>query len=100
MDQDPTEEELELYDIGEQAKTVGKLTPREYAKLHDKAPQLIYYHIRQGHIELEWCICGRRVVDVKTVDAFFQTLQASKKIQGFDVDTRSDADREGQGDLL
>jgi hypothetical protein len=90
---DPSDAELELEDIAEQAREVGKLTPREYAKLHDKAPQLIYYHIRQKHFELEWCICGRRVIDVKTVDAFFEGLQKTTQTRRGTVDTRSDSER-------
>lgn len=73
------EEDLDLLDIQEHAVEVGKLTPREYAKLHGKAPQLIYYHLRQGHISLEWCVCGRRVIDVKLVDAFFEGLRNAKR---------------------
>lgn len=58
----------ELEDLEDQVKEVGKLTPREYARLRDIAPQLVYYYIRNKVIELEYCVCGRRVIDVKTTD--------------------------------
>ena len=64
--------DLELDELADQAAVVGKLTPREYAQLRGMAPQLIYYHLRQKHFEIEICICGRKVVDVKTVDEFFE----------------------------
>ena len=49
-----------------------KLTPREYGKLRGIAPQLVYYHIREGHIKKENCICGRSVIDVDTADQYFR----------------------------
>lgn len=85
---DELEAQLELDDIAEQAREVGKLTPREYAKMKGVAPQLVYYYIRTNKIELEYCICGRRVIDVKLADAVFD---ARKK--GDTVDKRSDDDR-------
>ena len=48
-----------------------KLPPREYAKLRGMKPQLVYYHIRQGHIDMEKCLCGRPVIDVTKSDMFF-----------------------------
>jgi hypothetical protein len=66
------EPDFELEDIAEQAQEVGKLTPREYAKLNGMSPQLVYYHIRNKHLELEYCICGRKVLDVATADAYFK----------------------------
>ena len=74
------EEDFELADIEDQAQEVGKLTPREYAKLNGMAPQLVYYHVRQGHLKLEHCICGRRVIDVKLADEFF--AEAARKKSG------------------
>ena len=58
----------ELDELEDQVKEVGKLTPREYAKLREIAPQLVYYYIRNKTIELEYCVCGRRVIDVKATD--------------------------------
>lgn len=72
------EEELDRLELQDQADEVGKLTPREYARLRGMAPQLVYYHIRQDHIELETCICGRKVIDVASVDSFFGELHAKK----------------------
>ena len=66
----------ELGDIEEQARVVGKLTPREYAKLRGLSPQLVSSHIRNKTLELEYCICGRRVLDVKLAD---EALQEKKE---------------------
>ena len=66
------ENDLVLEELRDQAEVVGKLSPREYGQLRGMAPQLIYYHIRQKHFALELCICGRKVIDVKTVDEFFE----------------------------
>ena len=49
----------------------SKLTPIEYARMRNMKPQLVYYHIRAGHIEIERCQCGRKVVDVKLSDEYF-----------------------------
>jgi hypothetical protein len=73
------EEDLERMEIEDQAATVGKLTPREYAKIRNMQPQLVYYHLRNNHIELELCICGRKVIDVKKTDDFFDDLRGDKK---------------------
>jgi hypothetical protein len=52
-----------------------KLTPIEYGKLRGRSGQNIYYHIRAGHIELETCQCGRKVVDVKAADDYFASKE-------------------------
>lgn len=49
-----------------------KMSPREYGKLRDIQPQLVYYHIREGHIQKEQCVCGRVVIDVKEADNHFR----------------------------
>lgn len=66
------EKDFELEELEDQAATVGKLTPREYAQLRNMQPQLIYYHIKKGNLKREICICGRKVIDVKLTDAFFE----------------------------
>lgn len=53
-------------------ESATKLSPREYGKLRGMAPQLIYYHIRQGRIKKESCLCGRSVIDVDDADQFFK----------------------------
>jgi hypothetical protein len=68
-----TEEELERKDLEDQAKEVGKLSPAEYAKLRGIRPQLVYWHIRRGNIKKEWCVCGRRVIDVRLADEALST---------------------------
>jgi hypothetical protein len=55
----------------EDADGAIKLSPREYARLRGKKPQLIYYYIRTKRLALEQCICGRNVIDVEAADAFF-----------------------------
>jgi RecA-family ATPase len=49
-----------------------KMSPRDYGKLRGISPQLVYYHIREGHVKLEKCICGRSVVDVELADEYFK----------------------------
>jgi hypothetical protein len=56
-----------------------KLSPVEYARMRGMKPQLVYYHLRthgdptkEKHIQLENCQCGRKVVDVKLADAYFE----------------------------
>lgn len=53
-------EQMELDELSD----MEKLTPREFARLVDMSPQLVYYHIRAGHLTTEVCICGRKVLDV------------------------------------
>lgn len=54
-----------------------KLSPREYGKMRGIAPQLVYYHIREGHIKKEQCQCGRSVIDVDAADQYFKKGQYS-----------------------
>lgn len=65
------EDELDRLELEDQVQEVGKLTPREYARLRFMVPQNVYYHIRNGHIKSEICICGRKVIDVKQADEYF-----------------------------
>lgn len=54
-----------------------KLSPREYAEYRSLKTgtvvqaQLIYYYIRTKKLQTEICLCGRKVLDVKTADEFF-----------------------------
>jgi hypothetical protein len=65
----------------DEAEGATKLSPREYGLLRGIKPQLVYYYIRTGKLELEHCICGRKVIDVAAADEFFkgkeQGVQAS-----------------------
>jgi hypothetical protein len=72
-----------------------KLSPREYGKLRGISPQLVYYHIRQGKVQKETCICGRSVIDVDLADQFFKKGQYS---DGADVDPESEGSEESPGD--
>jgi hypothetical protein len=87
LDEIDDETDLELLEIQDQAETIGKLTPREYAKARGMNPQLMYYYIRTGVVKDERCICGRRVLDVRTTDEVLQTKAATR---GRVLDTRSD----------
>lgn len=49
-----------------------KLSPRDYGKLRGIAPQLVYYHIREGHVKKEQCLCGRSVIDIDLADQYFK----------------------------
>ena len=73
------DEDFERLEIEDQAQEVGFLTPREYAKIRFMQPQLVYYHIRNKHIEVELCRCGRKVINVKAVDEYFEKLRGDKK---------------------
>ena len=41
-----------------------KLTPREFARYYGISPQMVYYFLRNGIIQTQACLCGRKVVDV------------------------------------
>lgn len=71
-----TEEALAAMERDE-AEGAVKLSPREYALLRGKKPQLVYYYIRKGKLELEQCICGRNVIDVEAADTFFRGTSES-----------------------
>lgn len=66
-------EDLERADLEDQVAVVGKLTPREYARLRFMVPQNVYYHLRKGdpRLQIEICQCGRKVIDVKKADEYF-----------------------------
>lgn len=49
-----------------------KLSPRDYAKARGMSPQLVYYHIREGHIKKERCLCGRNVIDIDLADQYLK----------------------------
>ena len=62
-----------------------KMSVIEYAKWRSKKTgelvqaQLIYYYIRTGKIKQENCICGRKVIDVKSADTFFAHQEAKRR---------------------
>lgn len=57
---------------------LGKMSPIEYARAKGIQPQLVYYYIRAGHIKVEHCICGRKVIDVPSADAFLAEKSDNK----------------------
>jgi hypothetical protein len=86
------EPDFEMDDLAEQADEVGKLSPREYAKLRGLTPQLVYYYLRTGKIVEERCICGRKVIDVKLADEAMRNSRAVRDERS--IDARSDEERE------
>lgn len=74
------DDELDRLELEDQVQEVGKLTPREYARLRGMNAQLIYYHVRKDNLKIELCICGRKVLDVKTTDRFFEESRAKNNI--------------------
>jgi hypothetical protein len=65
---DELRREMELDELHD----ATKLTPIEYGRLRGISPQLVYYHIRQGHVQEEFCICNRKVVDIQQADEYFK----------------------------
>lgn len=65
----------------EELRDAEKLSVREYAELRSLEtgtivqPQLLYYYIRTGKLEVERCLCGRKVIDVKTTNEFFDAKE-------------------------
>jgi hypothetical protein len=57
-----------------------KLTPREFAYLRSKqtstivSPQRVYYYIRRERLKLEYCDCGRKVLDVQAATELFDSI--------------------------
>lgn len=76
---DDVARQMELDELGD----ARLLTPRDFAKLIGVAPQLVYYYVRTGKLEIEVCDCGRKCVVVEQAVKFFN----NRKQQ---VDTRSD----------
>lgn len=64
--------QMELDELEDRAFEVTKIKPREYGMLRGIAPQLVYYHIRQGRIKKETCICGSSVIDIDSADEYFK----------------------------
>lgn len=72
-------DDLERQMQKDELEDASKLTPIEYGRLRGIKPQLIYYHLRthnnpeEGkYIQLERCLCGKKVIDVKRADEYFE----------------------------
>jgi hypothetical protein len=50
------------------------ITPVNYGKLRGIQPQLVYYHIKAGHIVAFRCECGRRVIRKEEADEYFRRI--------------------------
>ncbi len=49
------------------------ITPVNYAKTVPRlSPQIIYYHIRAGHLATVLCPCGRKCIKKEEADEFFR----------------------------
>lgn len=53
-------------------ETSGVATPVNYARSRSINPQNVYYHIRTGHLVVEFCACGRKVISVEEADKIFR----------------------------
>lgn len=73
-----TPEELEEAIRRDELMEATKLSPREFAQLIGMSPQLVYYHLRNNHIEAEVCICGRKVVDVANAKKALEERRAKR----------------------
>jgi hypothetical protein len=63
--------QMEADELEDKAQTTTHLTPIEYAKLHNMRPQKVYYAIRHKKLEVEKCMCGRKVINIATADEYF-----------------------------
>jgi hypothetical protein len=50
------------------------ITPVNYGRLRGIKPQLIYYYIRKGHITVQRCNCGRKVVEKEEADEYLRSV--------------------------
>jgi hypothetical protein len=55
------------------------LSPKDFAKMIQVSPQLVYYHIRAGHIKKRTCLCGRSVINVEEAKEFWDKLKGKGK---------------------
>lgn len=69
MEQDELKDELEESTV---------CTPINYAKAKGISPQVVYYHIRVGHLKPERCACGRRVINIEEADKLFRKEKDSE----------------------
>lgn len=81
-------------ELAERAEHHTKLSPIEYARLRNIVPQRVYYFIRNNRLQLEHCICGRKVVDIAAADklfGFFEPIQGSTE-----ADEEDESSEEGE----
>lgn len=81
MGMDELEKKIRLDELNDAIK----LSPREYAERRSLVtgtivqPQMIYYYVRTKKLRLEICQCGRKVLDVKTADEFFEERERNAR---------------------
>jgi hypothetical protein len=65
---------LELMELDEK-EDAPLITPVDYAKLRTNiSPQIVYYHLRQGHIIERRCPCGRKTMILAEADEYFESI--------------------------
>lgn len=74
MDYEEQEREFDSFEFA----GASVLTPIDFARLVGMRPQMVYYYIRNGVIETEWCNCGRKVVNVEAAKAAIEARRKEK----------------------
>jgi hypothetical protein len=67
------DELLRLMELDEK-EDAPLITPVDYAKMRPLSPQIVYYHLRQGHIQERRCPCGRKTMILEEADAYFESI--------------------------
>lgn len=71
-----TDELIDLMKADEIADAESPLiTPVNYARIRPfiNSPQIIFYHIRAGHLNVYLCPCGNRCINKKEADEYFKS---------------------------
>lgn len=78
---DKLRRQIEEDELRDGLEIATKMTPIDFARAYGKGlqPQLVYYHIRRGHLKQYTCDCGRKVVDTGEARAFFDDLERKVK---------------------
>jgi hypothetical protein len=66
-------------ELRDRAETSELMSPIDYAKLRGIKPQKVYYYLRTGKLEEQYCNCGRKCVNVVETDALFEDLERKKR---------------------
>jgi hypothetical protein len=85
---------VEEDELRDRAETSELMSPIDYAKLRGLKPQKVYYYLRTGKLEEQYCNCGRKCVNVVLADALFEELEKkSRKIPLENAEGDSDEDQ-------
>jgi hypothetical protein len=74
--------QIEDDERADRAELESKLTPIDYGRLRGIAPQRVYQAIRNGKLEVERCLCGRKVIDVAQADIKFGFKDPISEVSG------------------